>query len=316
MDAPGGPAIVAEGLSRRFGRTTAVDHLSLQVRPGEVFGLVGPDGAGKTTLLRMLAGVLDPSAGRAIVAGADVHAEPELLRQRIGYMPQAFSLYRDLTVLENLRFFAEAYLVPAADLAPRFERLLSFSRLGPFGHTLAEHLSGGMRQKLALAATLIHEPQVLLLDEPTTGVDPVSRREFWSILYDLNRRGTTVLIATPYMDEADRCTRIGFVYAGRLLSVDAPAQMKARMLGTVVEVTAEPRRRALAAAREISAVQTGSVFGDALHLTVPDPDSAIPQIRAALEQAGVTVRSIRTTPPSLEDVFISLMTQPGQAAHD
>lgn len=315
MDAPSGPAIVAEGISRRFGHTTAVDRFSLEVRPGEVFGLVGPDGAGKTTLLRMLAGVLDASEGRAVVAGADVHAQPELLRQRIGYMPQAFSLYRDLTVLENLRFFSDAYLVPTADLAPRFERLLSFSRLGPFGHSLAEHLSGGMRQKLALACTLIHEPQVLLLDEPTTGVDPVSRREFWNILYELNRRGATVLIATPYMDEADRCTRIGFVHAGRLLSVDTPAQMKARMQGTVIEVTAEPRRRALAAARSLAAVQTGSVFGDALHLTVPDPDRAIPQIRAALEQAGVAVRSIRATPPSLEDVFISLMTQSGRPAH-
>jgi ABC-2 type transport system ATP-binding protein len=314
MDAPGSPAIVAEGVSRRFGRTTAVDHLTLQVRPGEVFGLVGPDGSGKTTLLRMLAGVLDPTEGRAVVAGADVRTQPEFLRQRIGYMPQAFSLYRDLTVRENLRFFAEAYLVPGADLAPRFERLLAFSRLGPFQDTVAEHLSGGMRQKLALAATLIHQPQVLLLDEPTTGVDPVSRREFWNILYELNRRGTTVLIATPYMDEADRCTRVGFIHAGRLLSVDTPVQMKARMQGTVIEVVAEPRRRALAAARSLAAVQTGSVFGDALHLTVADAAAAMPEVRATLEQAGVAVRAMRATPPSLEDVFISLMTRSGRPA--
>jgi len=309
MNASDAPAIVADGLCRRYGRTTAVDRLSLRVTRGEVFGLVGPDGAGKTTLLRMLAGVLDPTEGRAVVAGADVRTEPEPLRARIGYMPQAFSLYRDLTVRENLRFFAEAYLVPTAELAPRFERLLAFSRLGPFADTLAEHLSGGMRQKLALAATLIHEPQVLLLDEPTTGVDPVSRREFWTILYELNRRGTTVLIATPYMDEADRCTRIGFIYDGRLLSVGTPADMKAHMQGTVVEVIADPRRRALTAAQGLPAVRTGSVFGDALHLTVADPAAAIPQIRAALEGAGVAVRSIRATPPALEDVFISLMTR-------
>ncbi len=312
MNAPSAPAIVADRLSRRYGRTTAVAGLSLEVLAGEVFGLVGPDGAGKTTLLRMLAGVLDPTEGRAVVAGADVQTEPELLRTRIGYMPQAFSLYRDLTVRENLRFFAEAYLVPGADLVPRFERLLAFSRLGPFADTLAEHLSGGMRQKLALAATLIHEPQVLLLDEPTTGVDPVSRREFWTILYELNRRGTTVLIATPYMDEADRCTRIGFIYGGRLLSVGTPAQMKAQMQGTVIEVGADPRRRALVAAQGLPVVHTGSVFGDALHLTVTDPAAAIPQIRAALEGAGVVIRSIHATPPSLEDVFISLITRSGR----
>lgn len=311
MNAPAiaAPAIAAEDLGRRFGRVVAVDRISFRVEPGEVFGLVGPDGAGKTTLLRMLAGVLDASQGRAAVAGADVREQPERLRERIGYMPQAFALYRDLTVLENLRFFAEAYQVPRADLASRLERLLAFSRLGRFGNALAEHLSGGMRQKLALACTLIHEPRVLLLDEPTTGVDPVSRREFWGILYDLNRRGTTVLIATPYMDEADRCTRIGFIYAGRLLSVATPARMKAQMTGQVMEVVAEPRRRALTAAREVSLVRTGSVFGDALHLTVPDAASAEPLIRAAMARAGVSVRSIRMTPPSLEDVFISLMAR-------
>jgi ABC-2 type transport system ATP-binding protein len=315
MDGSDTPVIVAEGLTRRYGRTTAVDHLSLRVGAGEVFGLVGPDGAGKTTLLRMLAGVLDPTAGRAVVAGADVAAEPERARERIGYMPQTFALYRDLTVSENLRFFAEAYLVPPGELASRTERLLAFSRLGPFAGALAEHLSGGMRQKLALATTLIHEPRVLLLDEPTTGVDPVSRREFWTILYELNRRGTTVLIATPYMDEADRCTRIGFIYGGRLLSIGTPLQMKAQMQGAVIEVAATPRRRALAATRRLPVVQTGSVFGDLLHLTVADPARAIPAIRAALEDAGVAVGSIDVAAPSLEDVFISLMSTPERAAH-
>ena len=309
MGPSNGAAIVADGLSRRFGRVVAVDRISFRVEPGEVFGLVGPDGAGKTTLLRMLAGVIDPDAGRAAVAGAEVRTEPELVRQRIGYMPQAFALYRDLTVLENLRFFAEAYGVAGRVMAARFERLLAFSRLGPFGKTLAEHLSGGMRQKLALACTLIHEPSVLLLDEPTTGVDPVSRREFWSILYELNRRGTTVVIATPYMDEADRCTRIGFVYGGRLLSVATPARMKAQMTGQVLEVEAEPRRRALAAVRSLDLVRTGSVFGDLLHLTVPAAAVAEPLVRAAMERAGVSVRAIRVTEPSLEDVFISLMAR-------
>ncbi len=305
------PAIMAEGLRRHFGRVAAVDDVSFDVRPGEVFGLVGPDGAGKTTLLRILAGVLDADGGRALVAGADVREDPELLRSRIGYMPQAFSLYRDLTVKENLRFFAEAYQVPPREMPARFQRLLAFSRLGPFQQSLAEYLSGGMRQKLALACTMIHEPGVLLLDEPTTGVDPVSRREFWAILYKLNRRGTTVLVATPYMDEADRCTRIGFIFGGRLLSVATPAEMKARMRGQVLEIVAEPRRKALSAVRGLEMVETGSVFGDTLHLTVIDPAAAEPLVRSAMEGAGVEVRSIRVTRPSLEDVFISLMARPG-----
>lgn len=301
--------IVADGLGRRFGRVVAVDRVSFHIEPGEVFGLVGPDGAGKTTLLRMLAGVLDPSEGGGSVAGADLLKQPELLRQRIGYMPQAFALYRDLTVRENVRFFAEAHQVPRVDLAGRMERLLAFGRLGPFAHALAEHLSGGMRQKLALACTLIHEPHVLLLDEPTTGVDPVSRREFWSILYELNRRGTTVLVTTPYMDEAERCTRIAFIHAGRLLSVDAPGRMKSQMIDQVIEVVAEPRRRALAAARSLDLVRTGSVFGDALHLTVRDAATAEPLVRDALARAGVSIRSMRRASPSLEDVFIALMAR-------
>lgn len=312
MHAPPDAAVTTEGLSRSFGPVAAVDRISFSVAPGEVFGLIGPDGAGKTTLLRLLAGILDASGGSATVAGADVRTQPELLRQRIGYMPQTFALYRDLTVGENLHFFAEAYQVPRGEIASRTERLLAFSRLGPFVRKLAEHLSGGMRQKLALACTLIHEPRLLLLDEPTTGVDPVSRREFWSILYDLNSRGTTVLVATPYMDEADRCSRIGFMYGGRLLSVAPPEGMKAQMQGEVLEIVAEPRRRALAVALGIKAVHTGSIFGDTLHLTVPDAAAAESQVRAAFDRAGIPLRSLRVAPASLEDVFISLMSQAGR----
>lgn len=309
MAVPEPQAIITRGLTRRFGKVTAVERIDLAVLAGEVFGLVGPDGAGKTTLLRLLCGALDPSEGSAVVAGADIRTEPELVRARIGYMPQAFSLYQDLTVMENLRFFAEAYQVDRREIDGRTDRLLAFSRLRPFSRTLAEHLSGGMRQKLALACTLLHEPQVLLLDEPTTGVDPVSRREFWGILYDLNRRGATVLVTTPYMDEADRCTRTGFIHEGRLLSVAPPAEMKAGMRGEVVEVVARPRRRALAAALALEEVRTGSVFGEALHLTVADAAASGPRIQGALEAAGVEVHSVRTVPASLEDVFISLMAE-------
>lgn len=298
--------ISTEGLSRRFGSVAAVDGISLEVRPGEIFGLLGPDGAGKTTLFRMLAAVLEPTSGRARVAGLDVHTGAEDAKAHIGYMPQAFSLYGDLTVLENLRFIADVYGVPREQIAPRLERLLAFSRLGPFLGRRAEYLSGGMKQKLALAATLIHEPAVLLLDEPTTGVDPVSRREFWQILTELNAQGMTVLVATPYMDEAERCTRLALIHQGRILSVDTPAAMKARLDGVVIEVIAAPRREALAAVRTVPDVRQATVFGHALHVVVADA-GAQPGLLRALRAAGVTVERVQVIDASLEDVFVSLM---------
>jgi ABC-2 type transport system ATP-binding protein len=303
--------ITTEGLSRRFGQTVAVDDVSLDVAGGEVFGLIGPDGAGKTTLCRMLAAILEPSAGTARVGGADVRSDPERVKTTIGYVPQAFTLWGDMTVLENLRFVAETYGLPAATLAARTQRLLAFSRLGPFAHRLAEHLSGGMRQKLALAAALIHDPEILLLDEPTTGVDPVSRREFWQILYEINREGKTILIATPYMDEAERCTRVALMHQGRLLSVGPPAAIKAQLGGAVLEVVAEPRRAALDAARLLPEVRQGTVFGASLHLHVTAPGAAA-GVRDALAARGIAVREIHQIEPSLEDVFVSLMGRGGR----
>ena len=298
--------ISAEGLTRRFGAVSAVDGLSLEVQRGEIFGLLGPDGAGKTTLFRMLATVLEPTSGSARVAGVDVLTGAEDVKAHIGYMPQAFSLYGDLTVLENLRFIAEAYGVPRAQIGPRLDRLLAFSRLGPFLGRRAEFLSGGMKQKLALAATLIHEPAVLLLDEPTTGVDPVSRREFWQILTELNGQGMTVLVATPYMDEAERCTRVALIHQGRILSVDTPAAMKARLDGVVIEVIAAPRREALAVARTLPGVRQATVFGPALHVVVAGAQLQ-PALLSALRTAGVTVERAQVIDASLEDVFVSLM---------
>jgi ABC-2 type transport system ATP-binding protein len=286
----------------------AVDHVSLSIERGEVFGLIGPDGAGKTTLFRMLASVLDPSEGTAHVAGLDTRTADEAVKARIGYMPQAFSLYVDLTVRENLRFAAEVYGVPRGAIAPRVARLLAFSRLEPFQHRLAEHLSGGMKQKLALAATLVHEPGVILLDEPTTGVDPVSRREFWQILYDLNREGMTVVVATPYMDEAERCSRVALIHEGRLLSIAAPAAVKTQMQGTVLDVVASPRRAALAGARALPEVLEAAVFGESLHLVVPSPEAAL-RVRRELERGGIAVESVEPIEPSLEDVFVSLMAR-------
>ena len=299
--------IVVEGLTRRFGQTVAVDGVSLEIARGEVFGLLGPDGAGKTTLFRLLCAILEPSAGTARIAGADIRTAPERVKASTGYVPQSFALWRDLTVLENLRFIAETYELPRAAIAERTQRLLAFSRLAPFARRQAEYLSGGMRQKLALAAALIHEPEVLLLDEPTTGVDPVSRREFWQILYELNQQGKTVVIATPYMDEAERCTRVALMHQGRILSVGPPAAVKEQLEGVLLEVVAAPRRAALAAARLMPEVRQGTVFGESLHLLVSDA-AAAPRIRERLAAAGITVQEIRPIEPSLEDVFVSLMT--------
>lgn len=298
--------IEVAALTRRYGDTTAVDAVSFEVRTGEVFGLLGPDGAGKTTLFRMLATVLEPTAGTARIGGADIRRDPEGVKEYIGYMPQAFSLYGDMTVQENLRFVAEVYRVARADLGPRLQRLLDFSRLGPFLHRRTEHLSGGMKQKLALAATLIHEPDVLLLDEPTTGVDPVSRREFWQILYDLNTQGKTVVVATPYMDEAERCTRVALMHRGRILTMDAPEAMKAHMDGVVLEVVAAPRRRALQMARGMEEVRAASVFGHALHLVLSVPEVG-PRVVDALRASGIVVEDARLIEPSLEDIFVSLL---------
>jgi ABC-2 type transport system ATP-binding protein len=298
--------IVTEGLTKRFGDRLAVDHVSLTVESGEVFGLIGPDGAGKTTLVRMLAAVLEPSKGTARVGGLDVAAAPDAIKARTGYMPQTFSLYADLTVAENLRFVAEVYTAPRETMRARTDRLLAFSRLTPFKDRLADHLSGGMRQKLALAATLVHEPDVIFLDEPTTGVDPVSRREFWQILYDLNRQGMTVVVATPYMDEAERCSRVALLHLGRILTVDTPAAIKAHMKGTVLEVVASPRRPALEAARALPDVLGGTIFGASLHLAIQDAGAA-PRIKEHLERRRIAVESIRPIEPSLEDVFVSLV---------
>ena len=303
------PAIVADGLSRRFGTTVAVDDLSFRVTRGEIFALLGPDGAGKTTTLRMLCGALSPSAGRVIVEGIDLGRDPAGVQARIGYMPQRFSLYGDLSVQENLDFYADLYEISPVARAERMARLLRFSGLTDFRSRLAEHLSGGMRQKLALACTLIHAPTVLLLDEPTTGVDPVSRREFWRILYDLHREGATILVSTPYMDEAERSTTVGLMYESRLISIEDPQAMKRRMRGEVVEVLAEPKAAARRILKGAPDVLSLTVFGDRLHLIVPSSKTAIPAMTARLTEQGIQVREARQVAPSLEDVFIALIEE-------
>jgi ABC-2 type transport system ATP-binding protein len=302
-----GPAIAARGLRKSFGATAAVDGLDLEVASGEIFGLVGPDGAGKTTAIRLLCGILDADAGEAAVAGFDVLREPEEVKRRIGYQSQRFSLYGDLTVAENLRFFASLHRVAGTERRRREDELLEFSRLAPYRDRLAQDLSGGMKQKLALACTLIHTPAVLFLDEPTTGVDPVSRRDFWKILYDLLRGGVTILVSTPYLDEAERCGRVALVDRGRVRLCDTPEGLRARMEGRLLELTATPQRRAREALATLPGVAGIQVFGDRLHLWLRDggPDEAA--VCAHLAASGIAACGVRAIAPGLEDVFVSLL---------
>jgi ABC-2 type transport system ATP-binding protein len=297
-------AIETLGLGKRFESVEAVRSLDLTVGEGEMFALVGPDGAGKTTTIRMLCGILSPTSGQASVLGYDLVREVAEIKKRIGYLSQKFSLYGDLTVDENIEFFAEIHLV--RDFRKRRDDLLEFTRLTPFRSRLAERLSGGMRQKLALACTLIHTPRLIFLDEPTTGVDPVSRRDFWTILSSLLRSGITIVMATPYMDEAERCSRVGLLGGGKLLAADTPQNIKLLMRGTVVEIVCLEIRRAFAVLKKLAEVREVQLFGDRLNVVVDQPDRDIPLIEAALKGEGIAVVQKRVLPPSLENVFISV----------
>ena len=300
-------AIEAGNLRRTFNGTVAVEDVSFSVADGEVFGLVGPDGAGKTTTLRMLSGVMAPTSGQISVLGHDVVADPESIKGVVGYMPQTFGLYGDLTVIENLEFYGDLYRVPP-DLRPeRIKRLLAFSRLEPFTRRQAQFLSGGMKQKLALASILIPEPRVILLDEPTTGVDPVSRRDFWRILYELNKEGVTLLVSTPYMDEAERCTRVAFMFQGRIVALDTPDNLRKLMVGELLELLTPDERHARGLLVGQPGVLGVEIFGDRIHVVVEDCERMTTPICDRLTSNGITVTSIRQINPGLEDVFVSLV---------
>ncbi|MHB1401682.1 MAG: ABC transporter ATP-binding protein [Thiobacillus sp.] len=301
-------AIQASGLGRAFGDMWAVRGLDLEVRRGEIFGLVGPDGAGKTTTMRLLTGILAVSEGAATVAGFSIQGGEEAIKSRISYMSQRFGLYGDLTVEENLRFYADLYEVSRRDREPQEARLLGFSNLTPFRKRLARDLSGGMKQKLGLACALIHKPEILFLDEPTNGVDPVSRRDFWRILYAMLKEGVTIFISTAYLDEAERCTRVGLMHQGRLIQCDTPQKLKQGIPGLLLELeTAQPR-----VAREALVTRLGSnrvsLFGGKLHLYAADEAEA-EQARTALREANISVLSENVITPSLEDVFIHQVTR-------
>jgi len=307
------PAVSLDRVAKRYGSTVALDGVSLDVRRGEMFGLIGPDGAGKTTMIRLMAGLLRADAGALRTLGHDPVREHRAVTKRVGYFSQRFSLYGDLTVDENIAFFAEIHGLWRHQA--RRDRLLELTQLTPFRTRLADRLSGGMKQKLALACTLVHEPELILLDEPTTGVDPVSRREFWKLLSEFLEQGLTIVMATPYLDEAERCSRVALLHQGRLLALNDPSTIRATHPGEIVEVVASPFERAVAVVSALAEAGTPQTFGERMHLRVGHlgGEAAVARLTHALQQAECTDVQVRVVHASLEDVFIDLLTRRGEA---
>jgi len=304
MTAPA--AVSFTGVRKAFGATVAVDDVTLAVSPGEMFGVIGPDGAGKTTALRLMCGLLRPDAGAVRIFDQDPVGAHRATSQSIGYVSQQFSLYGDLSIDENIAFFASLHGV--RDFAARRTRLVELTGLAPFRDRRADRLSGGMKQKLALACTLVHEPKILVLDEPTTGVDPVSRREFWKLLAEFLSQKLTIVLATPYLDEAERCSRVALLSHGRLMALDEPARLQAQSEGVILEVVADPPRKALQVLRARLGDDRVQLFGDRLHVHVDDASSA-PELTGWLRDAGIEATHVRAIVPTLEDVFIELLSR-------
>jgi ABC-2 type transport system ATP-binding protein len=296
--------ITLEKVTKSFANLPAVNQISLSVNPGEIFGLVGPDGAGKTTTIRMITGVIEPTAGRITVLDQE---NIERVKAGIGYVPQKFSLYGDLTVIENIRFMGSMYGASRDTIEKKAHEILSFTNLLPFQNRLADNLSGGMKQKLALAAGLMHKPKLFFLDEPTTGVDPVSRREFWQMLYKLNKEGMTIFVSTPYMDEAELCTRLAFMDQGQIISCAAPGILKKSYPHRILELQANGKgiQRSL----QHCPIKEINAFGDKYHLVVDDPEAAVPAVKAALFATAIPVISLQEIAPTMEDVFVALANE-------
>jgi ABC-2 type transport system ATP-binding protein len=302
-------SVVIESLTKRFGDFTAVDRLNLTVRKGEVFGFLGPNGAGKSTTIRMLCGLLKPTSGRATVAGYDVARDPESVRQNIGYMSQKFSLYNDLKVVENLRLFAGLYSVSAKELPARIDWALTMANLKGQERLLTQTLPGGWKQRLALGCSVLHRPPVIFLDEPTSGVDPITRRQFWDLIHHMAQEGVTVFVTTHYMEEAEYCNRLALIFRGKIVALGTPSELKRdSMKGELLLVECAPLGPAVEALQSAGSVTDAAVFGNALHLVVADAALAEPEIRACLARRQVTVSRIAPIRPTLEDVFVSLTT--------
>ena len=307
------PAISLRELTRSFAGTVAVDRLSFHVEAGELFGIVGPDGAGKTTTLRMLAGILPPTSGSALVQGVDVGEDPEGVKPFIAYMSQQFGLSADLTVRENIEFYGDLYRVPRAERPGRLERLYAFSSLGPFQDRLAGNLSGGMKQKLSLSCALIHHPRVLLLDEPTFGVDPISRRDLWLILHEMVAEGVTVLVSTSYLDEAERCDRVALLHQGRTLALDTPDRLLDLLPGEVVALRGPRPREIRDLVQELPGVMGAALFGNRVHVVLADDPGARDALARRLEEEGMVVE-VQPMEPGLEDVFLHMVQEAGSHA--
>jgi len=299
-------------LTRKFKENIALDSINLTIQEGELFGLVGPDGAGKTTLLRTLAGLLRITEGEVREAGCELHRNSEAVKPKIGYMAQEFSLYGKLSVLENLQFFGEMYDVPPGLQKERIPGLLAFAQLTDFTDRRAEKLSGGMKKKLALTCTLLHQPPILLLDEPTTGVDPVSRREFWNILNDLHLQGTTIIVSTPYMDEADRCSQVGLIYQGKIVECDSPENIRQKIGGEFIKVVTHDWQKAREIIQPLKGVLEVQTYGEALHVLVDSANRRKGQIQKSLHKAKLDILEIRVIKPRMEEAFISLISKMDQ----
>ncbi len=300
-------SVVVQDLVKRFGDFVAVDHISLEARKGEIFGFLGPNGAGKSTTIRMLCGLLRPTSGHAFVAGLDVARQAEQVRQNIGYMSQKFSLYNDLTVLENIRFFAGMYGVPRAALPDRIEWVLHMAGLSGRETTVTATLAAGWKQRLALGCAVLHRPPILFLDEPTSGVDPISRRNFWELIHEMASEGVTVFVTTHYMDEAEYCNRLVLIYRGKIVAAGSPLELKQKaMKGQLLLVEAQPLGSALESLASAPTVEDAAVFGNAIHLVVDDAARSGPILRAYMEQRNITVGRMEQIQPTLEDVFVSI----------
>jgi ABC-2 type transport system ATP-binding protein len=306
-------AIVAERLTKSFPGVRAVDGLSFDVRGGEIFGLVGPDGAGKTTTLRMLAGIMTPDDGSASIAGVDVVRDPERAKHSLSYMPQRFGLYEDLTVDENIRFYADLFGVKRTERDARSNQLLQAAGMSEFRKRLAGKLSGGMKQKLGLVCALIHRPKVILLDEPTTGVDPVSRRDFWRILYQLIAEGVAILTSTAYLDEAERCHRVALLHQGKLLFCDTPANLKANMHKGVLSIASQDPRGVRKQLERAEGLTSIVLTGDGVHVVVDDAARRIPDYEAILTNARIPFDSCQQVQPTIEDLFVDAVGSGGSS---
>jgi ABC-2 type transport system ATP-binding protein len=311
----GNPSVAVRDLVKRFGDFVAVDHVSLEAQRGEIFGFLGPNGAGKSTTIRMLCGLLHPTSGQATVAGIDVAREPEKVRQQIGYMSQKFSLYNDLRVIENLRFFAGMYMVPSSVLPERIRWALDMAGLTGRESTITGTLATGWKQRLALGCAVLHRPPILFLDEPTSGVDPISRRQFWELIHRMAGEGVTVFVTTHYMDEAEYCNRLVLIYRGRIVASGSPTELKQRaMKGELLLVECEPLGPALEALQSAPGVMDAAVFGNALHLVVAEAAAAVSALGSYLSERGIHVKKIEAIRPTLEDVFVSLTSAHGGSA--